>query len=105
MKVATIFSAVRHVPITYLRFARQSCPTHFLCAYLCVTEFPSVDYTREIWIFEPASSPSEAANFRFVLHDVSERHIAPKLVNLNDLRRSERWGRSGRLRLAATCSA
>src|SRR5437667_11790114 len=58
MKVATIFSAVRHVPITYLRFARQSCPTHFLCAYLCVTEFPSVDYTREIWIFEPASSCS-----------------------------------------------
>src|SRR5260370_25914702 len=33
MEVATIFSAVRHVPITYLRFARQSCSTNF---FLCV---------------------------------------------------------------------
>ena len=34
----------------------------FLCAYLCVSELPSLDYTREIDVFEPASSPSEAAN-------------------------------------------
>src|SRR5207302_11148003 len=34
----------------------------FLCTYLCVTEFPSIDYTREIDVFEPASSPSEAVD-------------------------------------------
>ena len=34
-----------------------------LYAYLCETEFPSLDYTREIDVFEPASSPSEAGLF------------------------------------------
>jgi hypothetical protein len=32
-----------------------------LYAYLCVTQFPSVNNTREIGIFEVVSDPSEAA--------------------------------------------
>ena len=29
-----------------------------LCAYLCVTELPTLDYTREISNFEAASNPT-----------------------------------------------
>ncbi len=44
-------------------FALNASRSMFLCAYLCITELPSLDYTREIDVFEPASSPSEAATF------------------------------------------
>src|SRR5437879_967103 len=47
-------------------FALNASRSMFLCAYLCVTELPSLDYTREIDTFEPASSPSEAATFELI---------------------------------------
>jgi hypothetical protein len=36
-----------------------------LCAYLCVTELPSVDYAREISNFEAASNPTAGAKLDF----------------------------------------
>ena len=37
-----------------------------LCVYLCVSELPCIDYAREMRIFEPPSSPSEAATFDLI---------------------------------------
>jgi len=31
-----------------------------VCVYLCVGKLPSLNYTKEITIFRPASNPSEA---------------------------------------------
>ena len=42
-------------------------------AYLCVTRFPSVDYTREIGALNMGSNPSEAATPRKRLWP----HLAP----------------------------
>jgi len=69
VRVTTFISRQRDTPIlANIRFPTVDSVSsylkhNFLCAQLCVRELPSLDYTREIGVFEPASSPSEAATF------------------------------------------
>jgi hypothetical protein len=58
--VGVLFSAVQNCAA--ISFYLPDHTKQFLCAYLCVTELPSSNDTREISVFAVGSSPSEAAN-------------------------------------------
>jgi hypothetical protein len=54
-----------------------------LCAYLCVTELPGVDYTRQISILGVGSNPSDA-RFLIRLRDyVGRCLVVPKLLGIS----------------------